>query len=326
MSHVGDVYGLIDLITGYQPAMAVFAARRLGVFDALGSTPESVESLGTRLEVEEAPLGALLRALARIGLAGEHAAGFTTTDFVARHLTGRGDLALVVEKEEYFARAWLGLEGVVRTGRPALMPWRDILADDPETACMFLEALDVLALHTGPAVWELPELTRGRKVIDVGGGFGYYARRLAEGGSIVVLVDLPLVIDTLRDRMKSVPGVELVAADVTVEPSCGVDPASMDAALLSHLLHDRPVEAGVDLLRRVLAALRPGGTVVVNDFAAESGPGAFGPMFDLMMRVETGGAAHPLATLAEMVRTAGFQSVQVLDFPEPLTVLKAVRP
>jgi len=65
---------------------------------------------------------------------------------------------------------------------------------------------------------------------------------------------------------------------------------------------------------------------VVNDFAGDAGPGAFGPMFDVMMRVETGGAAYPLVTLLSMVESAGFTDVAAVALPEPLTVITGVRP
>ena len=87
------------------------------------------------------------------------------------------------------------------------------------------------------------------------------------------------------------------------------------------MLHDLSEAEGIRLLQRVILAVKPGGSVVVNDFAGEVGPGAFGPMFDVMMRVETGGAAYPLATLRSTLESAGLQKVQVAGFPEPATVL-----
>ncbi|NOY57019.1 MAG: methyltransferase domain-containing protein [Actinobacteria bacterium] len=323
MSEITDVFGFIDLLTGYQPAMVVMAARRLGVFENLTSEPCDVADMAATIGVDAAALGALLRSLAGIGLAVEDGGRFATTPFVAAHMAGGRDLALVIEKEEYFARAWLSLGDVVRTGRPALEPWKSRLASDPATAHMFLDALNVLAEHTGPRPWDLPELAPGRRVLDVGGGFGYFAFRLAEAGSAVVLVDLPPVIEALERRLNTLPDVsiELIAVDVMTAPSCGVDAGSVDAALVSHMVHDLSEEEGVDLLRRVCSAVRSGGTVVVNDFAGDVGPGAFGPLFDVMMRVETGGAAYPLATLRSMLEAAGLQEVRAVEVPEPVTLL-----
>ncbi len=327
MSQVSDVFGLIDLLTGYQPSMVIMAAGRMGLFDVLGHEPQTVDELAARLEADPPALGALLRALDAIGLATAGSRGFTTTAFAASHLTRGQDLALVIKKEEYFAEAWLTLEGVVHSGEPALEPWRSRLRSDPATASMFLDALNVLADHTGPRLWELPELAPGKRVLDVGGGFGHYARRLVEAGSTVVLVDLPEVVAAIGDRLEGLPvsSVEIVAADVMAHPACGVGEESVDAALVSHMLHDVSVEIGIDLLRRVRAAIAPGGDIVVNDFGGDTGPGAFGPMFDVMMRVETGGAAHSLVELQSMIETAGFEDVKVVDLPEPQTVLKGVR-
>ena len=328
MGRVDDVFGFIDLLTGYQPALAIMAAGRLGLFDALGDEPRTVDEIADGLDLDVPALGALLRALAGIGMAGRSDGGFTATAFTADHLTGGRDLALVIRKEEYFARAWLSLDDVVRSGEPVLEPWRNRLTSDPETAHMFLDALNALAEHTGPRPWEMPQLAPGKRVLDVGGGFGWYATRLAAAGSTVVLVDLPGVVAAIGDRLAGAPAgsVELVAADVMTAPSCGGGAGSVDAALVSHMLHDLSIDDGIRLLGRAASAIAPGGTVVVNDFAGDAGPGAFGPMFDVMMRVETGGAAYPLVTLLSMVESAGFTDVAAVALPEPLTVITGVRP
>ena len=323
MREIADVFGFIDLLTGYQPAMVIMAARRLGVFDALTVELRAVGELAAQIGADPGPLGALLRSLAGVGLAVEDGDCFGATPFVTAHLDGGRDLAVVIEKEEYFAKAWLSLDDAVRSGRPVLEPWQSRLASDPSTARVFLDALNVLAEFTGPRLWDLPELAPGRRVLDVGGGFGYYALRLAEAGSDVMLADLPPVIEMLKSRLDTFPhaSIELIAVDVMTAPSCGVEVGSIDAALVSHMLHDLSEGEGVGLLRRVGSAVRSGGAVVVNDFAGDVGPGAFGRMFDVMMRVETGGAAYPLATLRSMLELAGLQGVHVLNLPEPTAVL-----
>ena len=66
--------------------------------------------------------------------------------------------------------------------------------------------------------------------------------------------------------------------------------------------------------------------MVVNDFAGDSGPGAFGPLFDLMMALETGGNAYARADLVAMMEEAGLAEVTVEEFDPPLTVISgAVR-
>ncbi len=204
-------------------------------------------------------------------------------------------------------------------------PWRSQLDGNPERARAFLEALDVLARIGGPPLHELDELAPGKRVLDVGGGLGTYARLLSEAGSHVTVVDYPLVAGWAMEELEGT-GVNVVGVDVFEHPCCGVTPGSMDAALVSHLVHDLTEKQATELLRRVRSAIAPGGHVVVNDFAADSGPGAFGALFDVMMRVETGGAAHSIATLESMLAGAGFDGIRRLPYDDPLTVYTGVNP
>lgn len=322
---IDDDHGLLDLITGYQPAAVIAAAQRIGLFEVLPGAPRSAEHLARELSADQSNLVALLDALVSLGLVETTPDGYSATGYTARRLGQGGEMALVVAKEAVFAEAWTRLDRVVLEGRPAMEPWRSQLETDPERALAFLEALDVLARIGGPPVHELCEPAPGKRVLDVGGGLGTYSLLLDAAGSEVTLVDLPPVAAWAADRLEGT-GVSVVGVDLFEHPSCGVAPSSVDAALVSHLLHDLPRESGVDLLRRVRNALAPGGRVVVNDFSADSGPGAFGPLFDVMMRVETGGAAHSRATLEAMLDEAGFIGIERLPFEDPLTLYIGTRP
>lgn len=313
---------LLEVLGGYQGGAVVTAAHRLGVFDALDARPVAVGVLAGKLDAEEAPLRALLDSLVPMGLAGRADGGYVAAPG-ADALRAGGELSLVVDKESVFARLWQDLDQVVRTGEPLLAPWRTRLERAPDAALAFLDALEVLARLTGPPLHELPELAPGRRVLDVGGGVGSHARALAGAGSLVTLVELPVVATGARERLADVAGrVTVLAADVETAPACGVEPGTFDAALVSHLLQELPdAVAGVEVLRAAAAAVRPGGTVVVNEFAGDAGPGGFGPRFDLMMRLETGGAAYPVAELERMLRAAGLARLRRVPFPEPATVL-----
>lgn len=316
---------LLELVTGYQPAAAITTAHRLGVFSVLGRAPRSVGDLAAELAVDPPNLAALLEALVGIGLLDGDGPRYAATPYTAERLGPGGEMGLVVAKEAVFAGAWSRLDEVVTEGCPVMEPWRSHLDQNPEQARAFLDALDVLARIGGPPLHEIDELAPGKRVLDVGGGLGNYARLLSEAGSHVTLVDYPLVAGWASEELEGT-GVEVVGVDLFEHASCGVPPGSMDAALVSHLVHDLTEEQAVELLRRVRSAIAPGGHVVVNDFAGDSGPGAFGALFDIMMRVETGGAAHSRATLESMLAGAGFEEVRPLPYDDPLTVYAGVRP
>ncbi|MDP6076987.1 MAG: methyltransferase [Acidimicrobiales bacterium] len=326
MNTISSPLDLIQLLVGYQPAATISTASRLGLFDALTDQPQPASEIAKYLAVDDSNLEALLRALVQLGLVSHSDGEFAATPFSANYLQNNSDLDMIIRKEAFFSTAWSRLDEVVRSGHPILPPWKERLHARSSQATEFLYALDALARLTGPPLAELPELTRGR-ILDVGGGLGTYSRALAEAGSTTVLVDLPDVIELARDHLADLPAgsVEFVAADIFSESACGIEIGSVDAALVSHMLHDYPKETGVELLRSANRAIRPGGFVVVNDFANDTGPAAFGGLFDLMMRVETGGAAHSLATLGEMLLTSGFCDVRRVAFPDPITVLIATK-
>ncbi len=316
---------LIELVTGYQPAAAITTAHRLGVFSVLGPVPRSICDLAEELAVDPSNLAALLDALVGIGLLEGDGARYAATPYTVERLGPGGEMGLVVAKEAVFAGAWSRLDEVVTGGRPVMEPWRSQLDRNPEQARAFLEALDVLARIGGPPLHELDALAPGKRVLDVGGGLGTYARLLSEAGSNVTLVDYPLVAGWAMEELVGT-GVNVLGVDVFEHPSCGVPSGSMDAALVSHLVHDLTEKQATELLRRVRLAIAPGGHVVVNDFAGDSGPGAFGALFDVMMRVETGGAAHSRASLESMLAGAGFDGIRRLPYDDPLTVYTGVNP
>ena len=178
---IDNDWQLIDLITGYQPAAAITTAHRLGVFSVLGRVPRSAGDLAAELAVDRSNLAALLEALAGIGLLHREGDRYTATSYAAERLGPGGEMGLVVAKEAVFARAWSRLDEVVTGGRPVMEPWRSQLDRNPEQARAFLDALDVLARIGGPPLHELEELAPGKRVLDVGGGLGTYARLLSDG-------------------------------------------------------------------------------------------------------------------------------------------------
>ncbi|MBS44427.1 MAG: hypothetical protein CMH83_14945 [Nocardioides sp.] len=331
-------FDVIDLMTGYQAAAALTAAARLGVCDLLARGPADAARVAAELGTEPLATRALLDALVGLGLlvADGPPDSPTYVGTVASHrLASGGDLRLVAEKEAFFAREWLDLAESVRTGTPRLAPWRERLVTDPVRAREFLRALVVLADETGPDLASL--VGRGDQVADLGGGFGAYALPMAVAGAQVDLVDLPTVAGwasaelstraSARGWGHALHRVTPLSVDLLAPGAFDVlGRGRYDVVLLSHLLHDHD---DIDCRRLVAAAAdlaRPGGRVVVFELPGDP-PGAFGPMFDLMMRVETPGRARRRSELAALLSGAGLVDVRVLEqFAAPAGVLEGVRP
>lgn len=324
-----DVFGVIDLMTGYQAAATLTAAARLGVFDALETGPADAVATAAALGTDPSATAALLDSLVGLALLNRCGELYETT-VMARRLTHTGDLRLVAEKEAFFARVWLDLADAVRTGKPLVAPWQQRLATDPEQARQFLRALVVLARETGPDLTGLPGFAPGVSVADLGGGLGSYAVPLATAGASVTLVDLPPVTKWVAEEIASAdPNVRaritITEADLLAADAASAVGGGCDLVLLSHLLHEFDDADCARVLQLATAICRPGGSVVVFELPGDP-PGAFGPMFDLMMRVETPGRGRRTEEFVAMLTDAGLAEVRVLDeFARPHGVVVGTR-
>lgn len=172
----------------------------------------------------------------------------------------------------------------------------------------------------------------GLRVLDVGAGAAPWSRALARRhtSTRVVAVDLAPVVPTTRAAVDD-DGLDgqfdVVAADVLTEPLPGTDHDLVVAANLCHLF-----DAGkaARLVRRLVAAARPGGTIAIIDALPDH------PDPDrrrsvalyaagLLTRTATGGV-HPFADYASWLRAAGCTQVERDDctsFPTSLVTARA---
>lgn len=329
---MSGVFDVLDAMTGYQSAALVTAAVQLGIFDALAAGPLDAATVADRVGADPSASRALLDALVGHDLLVRSptgaADGYALTDD-GRRLTVGGDLRLVALKEAFFARVWLELAESVQTGKPRIAPWTVRLVAEADQSLLFLRALVVLARETGLDATTVPGVAPGARVADLGGGLGSYSVPLASAGADVTLVDLPTVIGWADAELASLPaadrgritlaGVDLLAPDAATRIGAG-----FDVVLLSHLLHEFDDADCATVLAVARAIVRPGGRVVVFELPGDPGdpPGAFGPMFDLMMRVETPGRARRLAEFVDLLRAAGLADVHVSpDHPLPHGVI-----
>ncbi|MDY7103694.1 MAG: methyltransferase [Actinomycetota bacterium] len=335
-AHGNDDGGLgpavLQLVSGYQEPAALVAACRIGLFDALADDPADADALAAGLAVDAGGLRSLLDTLVVAGLVARGPAGYSAAAEVRARLGREGDLTRIVHKESVFARVWLDLDETLRTGTPRMAPWAHRLASEPDVARSFLEALCVIAETMGPDLTGLPLFAPPVRVVDVGGGLGTHARPLAAAGAAVTLVDLPPVAGWAADAAAGwglppdVPPVEVVGADVVADRSCGVEPGSADVVLVSHVVHDLVDTEARTVLTQAAVAARPGGRVVVVEIPGDAGPVAVGPLFGLMMRVETPGRARPVAELVELMAAAGLTAIERAPYADPVAVLVGIKP
>jgi len=123
---------------------------------------------------------------------------------------------------------------------------------------------------TWPARWlrsrvaRLAGIQAGMRAIDVATGTGAQARAFADAGARVLAIDLSLRMLAIAVRKRHHPDIDFVEADATALPA---PDASFDVSCVSFALHEMPPGVRARVVAEMARVTRPGGTVVVVDYA-----------------------------------------------------------
>lgn len=293
---------------------AVLAALRLGVFEALERGPSTAEAVAESIGADPCGTRSLLSVLAALDyvrLRGEH---YENRPTAGRWLVTARDPEFV-EATRFLEMAafdlWAGVEQSVRTGRPQ-RPIYEWLEADSDRSASFQTWTRWIAKNAAPEiVRRVPLPERSERLLDVGGGHGRYAAEFCRAHPAIsaVVFDLPTALESARDVAQApefAGRITLHAGDFLSDPLG----EAYDVALLINILHGLRPDENQELLRRVRAALRPGGTVVIAEQFAGRAPGpavrAIQRLLDLNYHIALGGQTYRFADASEWLAAAGF--------------------
>lgn len=325
---------VIQYSFGYAPPLMLEAAVRLKVFDALTAGPRTAEQLAQETGASARGLRILLNGIAGLGLLARSPGGYA--------LTPESDAFLVSSRPGYmggfFHHAssqlvprWLHLTDVVKTGKPVAA-----VNTEGDGATFFEQFVeDIFPLGRPAAVGfadsiELSKAAGPVSVLDVGAGSGVWGVSLAEKSPHVrvTAVDWPAVLKVTRrvaerhgvlDRFTFSPG-DFSTADFG---------SGHHVAAIGQILHSEGPARSRELLKKVCAALAPGGTVVIAEWLVDddrSGP-LPGLIFAVNMLVNTtDGDTFSFSEIARWLADAGFVEPRTLDLPSPSPLIVATKP
>ncbi|MEV0390998.1 methyltransferase [Nonomuraea sp. NPDC050643] len=288
---------------------ALVAAARMGVFDALGERPSTGGELAATLNLDPHASGVLLRSLAGLGYLRVRGGRYRLTRTARLWFTTDSPTSLVAGLEFWERTAcviWPRMEKAVRDGSP-VTPFYALLESDPELSRSFQAWTGALARRQAPAAARVVPVPRGAgRVLDVGGGHGLVSVELLRlhPGLRATVIDLPGALEAAAEH----PRLTLRAGSF-LDDDLG---DGYDAVLLFNVLHGLDDQEAATLLRRLAAALNPGGAIVVGDqFADSLMPGRASRtllrLLDLNYLVAAGGRVRGFREVAHMLRAAGFR-------------------
>ena len=179
----------------------------------------------------------------------------------------------------------------------------------------------VNAMAIAPGLADTLGLSGRKTLLDLGGGPGTYA--------IHFCLKNPELSATIYDQPGTRPFAEAtvgrfgLSARVRFAPGdylADPVPGRYDVAWLSQILHGEGPVGCRDILAKAVAALNPGGLLLIHEFILDDAGTSplFPTLFALNMLVQTrDGQAYTGAELGRMMTTAGLSGIKRLDFAGP---------
>lgn len=321
---------LLQIITGGWAAAVLGAAARHRLFDAL--EPEGAEAAAVAEKSGISPRGAqaLLDGLTGLAVLERrdgryHNSPEATAFLLSGSLASLGGMAQVMT---HALRDWATLPEAAASGRPSASHTNEM--PDNEFWHMLVTAIAPMSVPVVTLVAERLGLARTGAVrwLDVGGGSGVWSAVWLQANpqGQVVQLDWPQVNRIARqyvgqfgvaDRLQTLDG------DLHTED---FGEARYDYGIYSHIAHQESAEDNIAVLRKFRRALRPRGTLVINDFVLEDDRTGhpFAMLFSSQMLLSTkSGRAWCRNDYRRWLDEAGFTAVEFLPTRTPATVVLA---
>jgi predicted O-methyltransferase YrrM len=307
---------LTQLTVAYWRSGVLFAALRLGVFDAVAERPLAARAVAARCGAAPDHMTRLLNACVALQL-------LELADGEYRNAP-MADRLLVSSSEQYlgdwvkfmadFYGAWGQLDGAVRSGRPVQDGVARLRAGEDYARHMML-ATHEYAMGPGRELMSRVALAGRRRLLDVGGGAGSYSILLAQNHPELeaVVFDLPEVVGITREMVARYGLSDRITARAGNYHDDDLG-TGFDAVLLSNMLHQEDPETCLRLLRKAATALVDGGTLIVQ--LAFLNRDRVGPPWAVLLSLQVllayqGGRMYTTDDIVAMLPEAGFDGAEV---------------
>lgn len=328
--------------SNYATEVLVAAVSHFHFFERIESEPLRPDQISATFALSQRASVVLLTALRALGLVTVSTEGLLTLpESVRQHLLPNDPYYI----GDYFSLASqspgvLALIDSLRNSRPAVRTshgpgaafiYRDGIEsamDVEQSARSLTLALTGRARNVAPYLARLLRFSPGDVLLDVGAGSGLYSIALlqANPGLQVIALDRSEVLKVVeefadaagvRDRIELLPGNMFEVTFPTV-----------DAVLLSNVLHDWDIPECRLLVNRCASALKPEGRLLIHDaFLSDDLSGPVGTaLYSIALFTLTEGRAYSRAEMAEWLAEVGFDVGPVIPTLVLAGLLMANRP
>lgn len=323
---------VFDTLFAYQRSAALKSAIDLEVFTAIDEGAQTSAAIANRCGASERGTRVLCDFLSTLGLLTKTNNAYQLVPESAAFLSKRspaylGTTARFLLRPELKQNFDNLTEAIRRGGVP---PGGDNnVSDENPIWVEFAQAMMPMMVPAAHAIANLLAVSSAGplKVLDIAAGHGLFGITIAQRNSRaeIVAVDWKsvLAVATEHARSAQVQDRYRVLAGDAFSVDFGT---AYDVALVTNFLHHFDQSTCTNFLRKVHAALKPGGRVVVLEFVPN--PDRVSPpipaRFSLTMLAGTpGGDAYTFAELRQQLEDAGFSNVSIHPLPTPEMILLA---
>jgi len=332
-----DPTPVLELLDAFRCSKVLFTAVALGIFDRLEEGDAILDELARASNTNADALERLLDACVYLKLLTRKDAMYVNTPVASAYLCSKSPRRItgyLNYSNAILWRMWGHLEDAVREGTHR---WPQTFGSDgPIFSHFFRNEADkrefLLGMHgqgqmSSPEVVRAFDLSRFKKLVDVGGATGHLAvaacRRYPRLRAAVF--DLPMTVPLAKEIIAEsdvADRVEVIAGDFFTDPL-----PEADLRAVGRILHDWSEDKIRLLLAKIYERLPNGGALLVcekllND--CKTGP-RWAVLQSLNMLICTEGKERTLAEYDALLRAAGFSSVEGRRTDSPLDAVLAVK-
>lgn len=299
----------------------LLAALRLGIFDELERQPLTSDQLAKHLKAQKHSIEKFLQACLRLDLVTEADGKYGNSPLTSTFLV-RGKPAFQGELMQYFGDLWTRfgeLDHLIKQGEIGPLE-RAVQEARTEAEQQRADRTWVLAMHNiamsgqADALCAAVDLSTCERLLDVGGGSGTYAVRLAQKypALIAEVLDSEEITTVARELVNGsdvADRIQIRAGDF-VNDAYGTQ---NQAVLFSGVLHGFDETRVKRLLKKGLNSLVPGGIVIVQEMLAspsskKSSSSPFPELFGLNMM---SGGTYTADQFTHFFTSVGLVDIQI---------------
>ena len=311
---------LLQLSGQYWATCTLHAAVKLDVFTSIGDKQLSGEDIAQKRNINKEGVTRLLNALTAMGLLEKADDKFSNTPAGKAFLSKDSQeyVGHIITHHHHLVDSWSQLDQAVKTGAPVRARMSHT---SPEWRESFLMGMFNIAMNLAPVLADKIDLSGMRYLLDLGGGPGTYSIHFCQKNPRLkaTVYDLPTTrpfAEKTIEKFGLTDRINFMDGNYLEEGIEGI----YDVAWLSHILHGGGQKECQRIIRKTVAALEPGGMIIVHDFILNSnmdGP-LFPALFSLNMLLGTSdGQSYSEKQITDMLAGAGVKEIQRLAFQGP---------